>query len=414
MSTTTSPQYPFDPTGTKPSNRVVGELQPLTGQGDRDFYCVVPSATPFFASSFSCSLKQLNGTIVPLTEGVDYYLTHHFIGATRATGKAVYGSLTFLNTSLRGTLIINPYQTVGGEWTVTPQRIASVLALRTYNPREISWDQVANYPNIFPPTPHEWNLKDMVGMSHLLEAMNGIIAAILTRASDAMTQHINDMDGTAHGITALSIGAVSLSDLEAEVRKAMDEAAMTTDEIQEGNDNKYFTENRVMAARLVGYVISNTAANLAETDTVLAALTKLQASLTALKLDVAKKANSHRPQFSGLGSQKLVRAELVTNALSLDLAESAAWRVTIKNNGSIAFNIANIGNMVDHVVEFSVTTINDNTGNAYAVAWPANVEWVDDVPPPRSTGPGAKDSWYFWSEDNCATWIGSLSNKNPT
>lgn len=409
----TSPLYPFDPTGTKSSNLVTGELQPLTGMGDRDYYTIIPAAAPFYADTFTCSVKTLDGTIVPLNEGVDFYFTHYFMGATRATAKPVYGSITLLNTQLRGTLILNPYQCVGGDWMVDSNKIAEILAMQSVNPRSISWDQVAGYPTIFPPVPHEWNLMDMVGQSEILAAMDRIVDAILTQASSAMNDHINNMSGQAHGITPGSIGAVSMAQLQAAVKNAVDSAASSTDKVAEGATNKYFTEARVLATKLANYAIAAAVDNLSEQDTVLQAFSKLQANLTDVRAILAKKADANRPQFSGLGSQNLYRYAM-TGTFAMDISLSEAFQITIKGNGSIGFNTARVGDMTDRLVEFSVTTINDGTNNAYAIAWPTNVKWVDGVAPPRSTTPNAKDEWYFWSEDNMATWTGSLSNKNAT
>jgi hypothetical protein len=408
----TSPQYQFDPSGVNPANRIIGELQPLTGMGDRDYYLVVPAATPFFADSIQLSFKSLQGDIRLLVEGVDYYLSHWFMGASRATAQPVYGSITLMNSELRGTLVLNNYQTIGGDWTVDTNTIATVLADRIHNPRRIAWDQVAGYPTIFPPVPHEWNLVDMVGQSQMLAAIDRIVDAILTQASSAMIEHINDMSGQAHGITPASIGAVSYAQLIAAVNDAVADAGGTTDGIQEGDNNKFFTEARVLATKLAGYVVSNTVANLADTDSIMVALTKLQAQATANATEIAKKLNTVRPYFTGLGSQNLVKL-VMTTSFSIDITQAEAFQVRIQGSGSIGFNTATLGDMTDRVIAFSVTTVNDGTANAYAIAWPSNVKWVDGTPPPRTTAANAKDYWYFVSEDGGATYSGSLSNANP-
>lgn len=413
MSTLTSPQYPFDPTGTKATNRVIGELQPLTGVGDRDYYIVVPKAAPFFIENFAIAVRDLQGNIVPLVEGVDFYFTHYFIGASLSTGKPVYGSITMLNTQLRGTLIFQPYQTVGGDWTVDSNQIAKILASQAYNPRTISWEVVANQPNIFPPTKHEWNLQDMVGQKEVVAALNRVVDAILARMSDAMSEHIHDMTPQAHGITATSIGAVTREQLDATVQAQVEKASATSDGIKEGDTNKFYTEQRVMLGKLVGYLVSQEVENLSEQDSVLKALQKLQAQLVAARKALDEKANLNRPHFTGLGSQGLVKLALTTNSLSVPLIQSEAFQIRIQSNGSIGFDTRGLGDMTDRLIEFAITTINDGTSNKYAVAWPSNVRWVEGKPPPRSTDANAKDSWYFWSEDGGASWTGSLSNKNP-
>ena len=88
--------YPFDPTGTAPSNKVVGEVHVITQQNHRDFSFVIPDFAPFFAEGVVISFTDIEGNIVPLVEGQDFYLAHHFLAASRSIGKQVYGSISFI------------------------------------------------------------------------------------------------------------------------------------------------------------------------------------------------------------------------------------------------------------------------------------------------------------------------------
>jgi hypothetical protein len=409
MTTLANLTYAFDPTGQLSANRITGELQALTGAGAA-YTFVIPRLAPFFGESISLSFKDLQGNIRPMVLGVDYYLSHTFIGASRACSKPVYGSITILNTELVGTLIFAPYQIVGGEWALDAATITAILADQIHNPRTTSWDMVAGYPSIFPPTPHAWNLQDMVGMSAIVAALNQITDAILTQASSTLTTHVNDHNNP-HGVTADQIGAMTSGQVAMAIQSALVGVASNTDKVPEGDVNKYFTEARVLATRLAN-LQTLTAQNLAEGDTVLTALEKLQGQCQALLDALGKKANSARPAFSGLGSQNTVAIDMTTT-LAIDISLSEAFIVNIKGNGAIGFNTNSVGDMTGRLVEFAVTTVNDNSGNSYAIAWPSNVKWVDGAPPPRSTAAGAKDIWYFVSDDNMVTWTGSLSNANP-
>lgn len=404
------PQYPFDPTGVNPANRITGELQPLTGVGDRDFYYIVPLSGPFFATSMQLSFKSVQGELRQLFEGIDYALTHHFVGASRACGKPIYGSITFLNKELRGTLILNSYQNIGGEWLIDSHTIARILAESLANPRTITWDQVAGYPNIFPPITHAWNLQDMVGQSAMVDAMNRVCDAILTQATNAITEHIHAI-GNVHGVTCNDIGAVSTIQLIQAVQQAIEQLDITTTNVSEGQ-NKYFTEARALASKLDGYTVTSNKSALGETDTMLFALQKIQAQLLDLNTKLATKAPSLRPAFTGLSSQNLITIQMPAS-ITMDISEAEAFDIIVKGSGAVVFDTRNVGDMTGKVVEFAVTTINDTSGNAYAIAWPANVKWVDGAPPPRTTTAGAKDLWYFTSEDNMVSWTGSLSNQNP-
>lgn len=406
-----NPQYPFDPTGTASTNRVTGELQALTGAGDRDYYTVIPDATPFYAESMQLSVRTLQGDLVPLYEGIDYNLSHNFIGASRATSKPVYASITMLNRDLKGTLVFRSYQTVGGPWTISPAKASEILGNLVYNPRTIAWEQVAGYPSIFPPIPHEWNLVDMVGMAQIQESLSAIQEAILQQATSEVTQHIHDKATNPHGITPGMIGAVSEEELDAKIQSAIQQATGDTDHIREGENHLFFTTERVLQTLLAGYTVTQNAA-LSETDKVIEAFGKIQAQLNAIKTTLGTKVNSDQPYFTGMTSEKLEKL-IMNGSFSIDLKKASSYQVLIKNSGAIGFNNAFLGDMTDRVFEFAITTVNDASGNAYAISWPANVEWVEGAPPKRSTGPNAKDYWYFVSEDGGATYSGSLSNQNP-
>ncbi len=410
MTTLTSPQYPFDSTGQAASNRITGEIQTLSGGSSVNYTFLVPKCAPFFANSMSLSLKDLQGNIRTLNQGIDYYLSHYFLGASRACAQPIYGSVTILNPQLVGTVLFGPYQTLGGEWTLDSNTIATILADQVNNPRTTTWDQVAGYPDIFPPQPHTWNLQDMVGMSDLVNKLGTVADAIMTQASSDMILHMNDKSDNVHGVTCAMIGAPTMDQLNAAIAGAINGLALNTDDVPEGHTNEYFTQARVLAAVLTGFS-STTATNLAATDTVLTGLMKLQALINSLTATVNQKANMARPQFTGLGSQNLVKIPM-NGTISIDITQAESYQLTISANGAIGFNTQNLGNVTGQLIEFSVTTINDNTGNAYAISWPANVQWASGVVPPRTTAAGGKDEWYFWSEDGGVTWIGSLSNKD--
>lgn len=94
----------------------------------------------------------------------------------------------------------------------------------------------------------------------------------------------------------------------------------STDSVAEGTTNKYFTENRVLAAILAGF---STATNAAVTaaDSIIAALGKLQAQVTARAL---KGANSDITSLSGL-----------TTALSI--AQGGTNSTAVPTNGGVNY-----------------------------------------------------------------------------
>lgn len=206
--------YPFDPSGTLASNQVTGEQHIITEVNYKDYNLLVPTYAPFFATSLSLSYKDINATVIPLVENVDYYLTHWFLSASRACSKPIYGSITLLNTNISGVITLS-YQTLGGDWNIDSQQIATIVADTIHNPRITTWEQVANLPYAFPVIDHPWDLVDMVGMSDVVNKLEDIHQAIIdsTGGSGSSTEaelqaHISDHNNP-HQVTAAQVGALT-------------------------------------------------------------------------------------------------------------------------------------------------------------------------------------------------------------
>lgn len=177
--------YPFDGSGTAATNLVSNENQSLTLTNYRDYNFVIPNFAPFFADNLKVKHKEtVTSPLTTLTEGIDYYPALSFVGATRATAKPVYGAISFTNLKLTGFLEIT-YQTVGGEWTLSVQKITELAANVIYNPRTTTWETLVNVPAYFPPLDHAWKLDDLVGQKEVLAGLDSIEKAILNRDTDA-------------------------------------------------------------------------------------------------------------------------------------------------------------------------------------------------------------------------------------
>ena len=226
MSNILPPVYPFDATGTASSNLIQNEQQPLYASNSLSYSLVIPTCGPYFQNSLVVSIKDpVSGIVSLLQEGIDYFSSYWFISASRACASSIYGGISFLNNQLSGILSLQ-YQTLGGEWTVNESTIASILANLANNPRTTAWEEVVmTYKNViagyftvgetylissigttdftligsssnqvgtqftatgpgagtgvaisltFPPTPHNWDLVDMVGMSDIVNAVNNL------------------------------------------------------------------------------------------------------------------------------------------------------------------------------------------------------------------------------------------------
>lgn len=202
--------YPFDPTGQLIGNRITGEQHTLTSTNYRDFHFIVPKLGPYFEESLTVSFRDINNNVRILTKGIDYQPTHWFVGASRGCAKSVYGSISFLDLQLTGTVTIQ-YQTIGGDWVLDLTKVAEILADRLHNPKITAWEMVSGKPTIFPPVDHAWNLVDMVGMSDVVAAINNVTTALIQSQTTGLAAHINAVNP--HGTTAESIGAISMVEL---------------------------------------------------------------------------------------------------------------------------------------------------------------------------------------------------------
>ncbi len=217
--------YPFDPNGTRPGNKILNENITLPVAAFRNFHFIVPAFAPFHKAGVVVRLFP-SGTV--LTEGVDYWFTHKFTAATRSIGRPVYGSISFLNKNLAGTVSID-YQTIGGDWVQSSAKIIEMLSNTANNPRTTTWDQVADVPYAFPPTNHNWDLEDLKGMDDVVESLDSIRDAIIQSRADAWNAHINIVTGNPHHVNKNDVGLGLVSNFPpATQSQALDASNNTT------------------------------------------------------------------------------------------------------------------------------------------------------------------------------------------
>lgn len=233
--------YPYDSSGILASNRIYDEQHVITENNFRDFYFVVPKHAPFFVGNLVIK-HSYQGVVTTLVENVDYYCAMMFIGATRAAGKAVYGGITFNNLNTAGIVSLE-YNTLGGDWNVDEQYVIEQVAEKAYNPRTVSWEQIVNTPTIFPPTPHDWNLVDMVGEAEVVAALGGIENAIANAAPAGLTAHTGNFNNP-HFVTKTQIG----------LDKVQNCALATQSDVLAGTSS-----DTLVTPNLLNYFISNVA-----------------------------------------------------------------------------------------------------------------------------------------------------------
>lgn len=225
--------YPFDPTGSKGSNRIVGEKHALSPPAWKDYHFIIPKLAPFFRDSIK--IRECN-TGRELVEGTDWMASHRFIDASRSTARPIYGSITFYDKTLSGVVEIE-YQTLGGDWTIDGDAITQLLVHTSSNPRITTWEEIVDLPFQFPVIDHDWHLDDLIGMSHVKKAIEDVSQTILdTRdVRPIVRRHLADEDNP-HNVTKAQVG---LGDVE-------NFAPSTRSQALDGvHDESYMTPRRV-------------------------------------------------------------------------------------------------------------------------------------------------------------------------
>lgn len=197
-------KYIFDPTGKSPANRIVNEQHVITAVNFRDYHYVIPKFAPFFKNDFTIRIQFPDGEVRSLFEGQDYYLSNQFIDASRACATPLYGSISFLDTTMHGIMSIS-YNTVGDKWTLTLQEITRILAEEMRNPRTTTWEQITNLPERFPVVDHEWDLVDMVGAKDLVKGIDGVRDAVLAAGGADSSGHFSNTSNP-HNVTKAQVG----------------------------------------------------------------------------------------------------------------------------------------------------------------------------------------------------------------
>lgn len=166
--------YPLDYTGLSPDNLHIETIQ-LSAANYRNFFVVIPSGAPYFGGSLVVK-DAVTNTV--LQEGVHYYKTHEFREASLSIELPIYGSISFIRSTISNDIRVE-CQVIGGDWQVVETEIAAKLANLIANPRAVRWTQIQQYPNAFPVVNHDINGDtDLIGLSSVVSALNELIVAV--------------------------------------------------------------------------------------------------------------------------------------------------------------------------------------------------------------------------------------------
>jgi len=173
----------FDSTGINPLNKIINEAHSVTAGIGQQAFLIVPEAAPFYGDS----LYIVDASGNTLTEGVDYYLTHHWAQASDSVGKEIYGTITLIPNWVVGVYKVN-YQTIGGDYVTAPSLAITdgliALAAQYVN---VDWSTA---PTVFPPTPHTEALSQFSGMNQIYQGLDNIANAL---QSPARGVHVDDI-----------------------------------------------------------------------------------------------------------------------------------------------------------------------------------------------------------------------------
>lgn len=178
-----------DITGTKPENRVI-EDHILNPPRYRDRHFLVPLEGPFFANDLTVfkvvTADDKTESYVKLEEGKDYVLTHKFAEAsyyllTANPPRSLYASITFFDPDLIGHFRID-YQKLGGVFMHRGDQALALISSFLYNPRCVTYEQIAGLYVRFPPTNHPTDATSIEwGTTQVEEALAKIYEAIMTK-----------------------------------------------------------------------------------------------------------------------------------------------------------------------------------------------------------------------------------------
>ena len=174
--------YPVDVTGFLPTNKVPPEGHtinpPESIPNQINYNFMIPFAGPYYRDSIKMT-HVTSGRV--LQRGIDWMPGHKFLSASMETEQVrggIYLSVLFLDQTLAGQVMINEYQTLGGPWALNENKIFEIMANRAIDPRSVSYDEVAEKPEVFPPVDHQHASADFIGMTEAVLGMLGIATAV--------------------------------------------------------------------------------------------------------------------------------------------------------------------------------------------------------------------------------------------
>lgn len=198
--------YPFDPSGLALSNKIPTESHTITPANGSDFRFIVPKASPYFVRSM---VVKHPGTGKTLQKGIDWVPGHRFVAASNTSPyPEVYGSILILDNTLSGTFKLEPYQTLGGEYTIDETTALELLANKLLDPRLTTWDKVVDAPLVYDVLTHLHHVSGSVGYDAMVTALQNLVTAFTLESSklnDRISAHANN-NLNPHNLSLVQLG----------------------------------------------------------------------------------------------------------------------------------------------------------------------------------------------------------------
>lgn len=252
----------LDTSGTNPANRF-SQAFVLPAAQYKNFRCVMSPRGPFYRNNHQVYHIQSNGTPLLLDEGRDYLLGHKYVDASQQTNRVIYGTVCVINSALLGSIRIDANY-VGGAWELTTQRVIEALANISSNPRDVSYEQLLNIPDAFPPGPHEHTENEVAGIAQVIEGIDELKQAINNRpiqvtpathtaAVSAINARIDNLITTIGGL-ATTVSAAILGPINAAIN-ALTSRVVNLETANTNIANNYLTmlDNRVINSGFTTY-----------------------------------------------------------------------------------------------------------------------------------------------------------------
>lgn len=206
--------YPFDPDAALESNFIKGEIHTVTSVNAAPYRILIPKLAPFYVNNLVLEHIDTVGVRRELTEGVDYYFALPYVGATRSTGKPVYGGIAIISNLATGQVELD-YRILGGEWCANIDYVYQQLLETVYNPRVTWWDKLTNVQETFPPIDHDHSLDDVQQIEVLFTHLLSIRDAILQAPQTAPARYIAHLiqEGNPHKTTLEDLGGTATAKL---------------------------------------------------------------------------------------------------------------------------------------------------------------------------------------------------------